>query len=340
MYVMPLRVLEVNAPYSAFEEIKRMAEEAEAIQVRTVGEADTMGFVSILLDAKDAENLTDKLISQFASLPHFRLVLLPVEATLPTVMSTKVKQTAQTVGQKKKPSRVSREELYEDIEHASQLTPIYVVMVALSTAVAAIGLIRNDVAIIIGAMVIAPLLGPNIALSLAVILADKHLVKQSLQSIVAGVGVVAFLSAAMGLMFSVDPSTPQIVARTAPNLTDILLAIAAGAAGAMAFTGGVPAVMVGVMVAVALLPPLVVAGMLLTAGHSVLAFNALILATTNVTCINLAAIATFFIQDIRPRTWWQATRARRATIWALAGWIGILAFLLALISLGLVESRL
>lgn len=338
---MPLRILEVTAPHSAFEEIKKMAEEAESIQVRTVGEADTTGFVSILLDAKDAENLTDKLISQFASLPHFRLVLLPVEATLPTVIPSQIQQTVQTTGRvKKKPSRVSREELYEDIEQASQLTPIYIVMVALSTAVAAIGLIRNDVAIIIGAMVIAPLLGPNIALSLAVILADKHLVKQSLRSILAGVAVAAFLSASMGLVFPVDPSTPQIMARTVPNLSDVLLAIAAGAAGAMAFTGGVPAAMVGVMVAVALLPPLVVAGMLLTAGHSLLAFNALILATTNVTCVNLAAIATFFIQDIRPRTWWQSTRARRATIWALLGWISILAILLALLSLGLVESRL
>ena len=150
---MPLRILEVTAPYSVFEDIKRMAEDAEAIQVRTIGEVDTTGFVSILLDAKNAENLTDKLISQFASLPHFRLVLLPVEATLPTIIPTQERSAVAPTGKlKKKPSRVSREELYEDIEEASRLTPIYVVMVALSTAVAAIGLIRDDVAIIIGAM--------------------------------------------------------------------------------------------------------------------------------------------------------------------------------------------
>lgn len=93
------------------------------------------------------------------------------------------------------------------------------------------------------------------------------------------------------------------------GLGDIALALAAGSAGALAFTTGVPAVVVGVMVAVALLPPLVVTGLLAGSGHFDRAVSAFILVTANVTCLNLAAVGTFLMQKVRPRTWWEAERA-------------------------------
>ena len=105
-----------------------------------------------------------------------------------------------------------------------------------------------------------------------------------------------------------------------------------GAAGALAFTAGVPAVVVGVMVAVALLPPLAVAGMLAGAGEPG-AVGALTLCLTNVTCINLSAMATFYLQGVRPRTWWEAGRARRATVRAVVAWALLLAALAVLITI-------
>src|SRR5665811_313348 len=116
-------------------------------------------------------------------------------------------------------------------------------------------------------MVIAPLLGPNIALSLASTLGDLHLAKRSLKAVGVGVATAAVLSVLLGVALRVDPSAPQLAARTQAGLGDIALALAAGAAGSLAFTSGVSAVVVGVMVAVALLPPLVVAGLLAGAGH-------------------------------------------------------------------------
>jgi uncharacterized membrane protein len=90
---------------------------------------------------------------------------------------------------------------------------------------------------------------------------------------------------------------------------------------------------------VRLLPPLVVAGLLAGAGHGTLAFGALILLVTNVTCINLAAVGTFLIQKVRPRTWWEADRARKAT-WIAAGtWIIMLGIMVSLILAGLVETN-
>jgi len=95
----------------------------------------------------------------------------------------------------------------------------------------------------------------------------------------------------------------------------------------LAFTRGVPATIVGVMVAVALLPPLAAFGLLIGAGYLSLAFGAMILTLTNLICINLAGIITFLIQGVRPRTWWEAEKAKKASRTAIAIWFVLLVIL-------------
>jgi uncharacterized membrane protein len=90
-------------------------------------------------------------------------------------------------------------------------------------------------------------------------------------------------------------------------------------------------------VAVALLPPLVVAGLLAGSGHLGPASGAVMLAVTNVTCINLAAVGMFLAQKVRPRSWWDAHRAKRASRLAMMTWAIMLAILLGLILFGQVE---
>lgn len=87
------------------------------------------------------------------------------------------------------------------------------------------------------------------------------------------------------------------------------------------------------MVAVALLPPLATAGMLAGAGYGRLALGAASLFLTNVTCVNLAGMLTFLAQGIRPRTWWEAKNAQRATRIAMGFWVALLAVLLIIILL-------
>jgi uncharacterized membrane protein len=87
-------------------------------------------------------------------------------------------------------------------------------MAALSSVVAAVGLLRNDLAVIIGAMVIAPLLGPNVALSLATTLGDTDLARQALRANLMGLTVALTLSVAVGWLLPVDPSLPAIFHRT------------------------------------------------------------------------------------------------------------------------------
>jgi uncharacterized hydrophobic protein (TIGR00341 family) len=307
--------------------------------VWTSRSSDSIGLARILVDAEDTESLCDLLVRNFGWQEGFRLILLPVEATLPSIeVPTEEEATSKIENEQKPvgPKRISREELYEDISQASKLKPVFVITVALSTVVAAVGLIRGDVAIIIGAMVIAPLLGPNIALSLASTLGDPDLAKRCLKAIAVGITTAGVLSLILGAVIDIDPQAPELAARMNADLGDIILALAAGAAGALAFTSGVPAVVVGVMVSVALLPPLVVAGLLVGSGNISHAAGAITLAVTNVTCINLAAVATFLVQKVRPRSFWEAERARHATQIAVATWTFMLAVLIVLMVLGYV----
>jgi hypothetical protein len=119
----------------------------------------------LLLSAEHTEELMDRLEGRFANTENFRIVIVAVEATIPHIETAATAEKA--TPHKIKFARISREELYHNILEASRLSWLFTTMVALSSIVAVIGLARDNTAAVIGAMVIAPLLGPNVALSLA-----------------------------------------------------------------------------------------------------------------------------------------------------------------------------
>jgi uncharacterized hydrophobic protein (TIGR00271 family) len=269
----------------------------------------------ILLPAEGSEGLLGLLQTNFSLEKGFRINIFPVEATLPRPAKPKTPEESPeglqeisageeaTAEKEKEKVRISREELYEDVEAAAKLTTVYMVMIVLSSIVAAIGILNNNVAVIIGAMVIAPLLGPNVALSPATTLGDLSLARNALKANIAGIAIAVVLSLVMGSVLLVNPSIPEIESRTSAGLKDVVLALASGCAGALSFTSAAPAALIGVAVAVALLPPLITFGLLLGSGHTSLAFGALLLFITSVICVNLAGVATFVAQGISPRTW-------------------------------------
>jgi uncharacterized hydrophobic protein (TIGR00341 family) len=189
------------------------------------------------------------------------------------------------------------------------------------------------VAVIIGAMVIAPLLGPNVGLALATTLGDTSLLRRALAANIVGIGLALVISIGLGAAFAVDPASAEIANRSSAEMSDVALALASGAAGALAMTTAVPTALVGVMVAAALLPPTVVVGLMAGSGSWGNVTGPLLLLVTNVICVNLAGVITFLAQGVRPLTWWEANRARQATRRALVIWVVLLAALVALILL-------
>jgi uncharacterized hydrophobic protein (TIGR00341 family) len=329
---MALRLIEVFVPQGEIGHVPAALEGEEVLGIWTSELTGGQAVARVLLPSNQTETVSDLLSQHFETREGFRLVLLPVEATLPAPdAEAEAEEAAEELAKERPPERVSREELYQDIADAAKVSMVYVVTVALSTLVAAVGLIRGDVAIVIGAMVIAPLLGPNVALSLASTLGDPALARRSLHAIGVGVGTALILSLLLGYVVPVDPQVPELMSRARVDFADVALAAAAGSAGCLAYTSGLPTAIVGVMVAVALLPPLVATGLLAGAGYPSLALGALMLLITNVTCVNLAGVVTFLAQKVRPRTWWDSERAKKATRLAITSWLAMLAVLLFVI---------
>jgi uncharacterized hydrophobic protein (TIGR00341 family) len=297
-------------------------------------------LVRALVQSAQVEAVTDRLKERFPDREEFRILVIPVEASIPAPPAPEEKpeteESARQAAQARE--RVSREELYQDVSESAALNAPYLVMVGLSALVAALGVINDSTAVVIGAMVIAPLLGPNLALSLATALGDAKLAARAVRANLAGLGLAFAESVAIGFVIPVGPSLHGVVTRFGVHPGEVVLALASGCAGALAFTTGAPAALIGVMVAVALLPPLVTCGLLVGSGHFGLAMDPFQLTAANVICVNLAGVITFAAQGIRPNRWWEADRARRAVRVAIALWTVTLILLLA-VALALQAGR-
>ena len=332
---MPERLITIVLPQSQGKEAIALMEKEQELTYWQEESADGHFVLSVLTDIDQSERIMDIFQRSFSLTKGFRLILLPVEASLPRPEVPKPPPEPEKPDKKRFNlrigARISREELQADLVDSAKLSGVFVAMLILATIVAAIGLVHSNVAVIIGAMVIAPLLGPNVALALATCLADWKLGSDALKTLLAGMVIAMVLSISMGWMLDVDPRTPEIANRTQAGLSDVILALASGCAGVLAFTTGISAVVIGVMVAVALLPPLTACGLLLGAGFYPEAMAAFVLFGTNVICVNIAGLATFLIQGISPRMWWESDRAKKATRNALIIWIAVLMLLIGVI---------
>lgn len=311
---MALRLLEIVVPLDRRGELDELLGGVQVIDRWFGAPDDGRAVARVLVESGRSGDVTDRVAERFDRDEVFRLVSLPVESTLP-----RQQDTARAAA--------NREELYTDVLEMCRPDRVFLLMVGLSSMLAAIGMLRDNVAVTIGAMVVAPLLGPNVALALATTLGDVSLARRALGASGIGVGVALAIAAAIGVTATVDPSVGEIATRTHPALADVALALAAGAAGALAVTSGVSAVLVGVMVAVALLPPTVAVGLMLGAAEWSYAWRAAMLLLTNIICVNLAGVIVFIVQGVRPRRWYEAARARRATWRALAMWAILLTLL-------------
>jgi uncharacterized hydrophobic protein (TIGR00341 family) len=324
---MALRLIEMVLHDVDGTELRDLLKHHKLLEHRQVKLADGEILVRILLDGEESEAVLDVLEQRYSAQGN-RVVMLPVEATLPRAVNEAVAVPERA---EKSPQRIAREELYEDVKDAARCTRVYLAMTVLSAIVAAIGLQHNSVAVIIGAMVIAPLLGPNMALALGAVLGDLELLRRASLTNLAGIGLATASAIAIGGVIDVDPMLTEVASRTHVGMGDVVLALASGCAGALAFTTGVSTTLIGVMVAVALLPPLVTFGVLVGGNDASLAMGALVLFLVNLTCVNLAAVTTFLVQGIHPRSWWEKARAAQATRIALAigtallaAWVGII----------------
>lgn len=291
--------------------------------IRVVKAADPVDYIVVPLEQRDrklisvfvrdgtGQTLMDNLHGAMDDETDWRITLHAIEATVP-----KLDEATDPKTQRRK--RAIREELYAEVLGGAKLNQDFLILVFLSTIVAAIGLNSDSVAAVIGAMVIAPLLGPILAMSLGVALGDDGLLKQAGLTLLIGVAVALGSAVLLSFVLPIDLQSRELVSRAEVRLDGVALAMAAGGAAALSMAKGESAALVGVMVAAALLPPGAALGLFAGAGEWALAGRAGLLLALNIASLILSALIVFRFKNIRPRQWIEQKNAARAT-WLNAG---------------------
>lgn len=214
-----------------------------------------------------------------------------------------------------------RIDAYTRIRRSARPDLDFYMLMSLSSIIAALGLILSSPAVVIGAMLVAPLMSPMVGTGLAIVLGDTRFMRLSLGAVVRGALLSILVAALAGVLSINQPATPELLARTQPSLIDLAIALFSGLAGGYALArsdaaGALP----GVAIAAALVPPLATVGISLTAGRFGQAIGAMLLFTANFASISSATALMFLVLGFRPTV---AQKSRRA-VQARSGRVAII----------------
>jgi len=281
------RLIEVFLPTERLELARSSISGLMITSMWTERLSETHSQLHILTDSASSEKVTEEISSALAdTIEDIRIICLPVEASIPE--------------EKSSGGMISFDELKQDIVEMTSPSSSTWILTLLSAVVAAAGLYRNSATILIGAMVIAPLLGPSVGLSLSLVHQERRLFGISLREMIIRSVIAVVFSALLGMTLKVDPALSEITSRIQSGPSDIVLALASGAAGAIALCTGGSSTLIGVMVAVALMPPLVTAGLLWGGGYSGWQ-GGLSLFALNLACIVVSGALVFAVRRLSPR---------------------------------------
>lgn len=194
--------------------------------------------------------------------------------------------------------RISREELITSAEDLAPPASTYIAFLVLSTVIATTGLLLDSAATIIGAMVIAPLMGPAISASVGTVVYDRKLAARGLILQVSGLFLAITVAALIGfLVVELNLMPPgidireisQVAERTNPNFLSLFLTLGSGIAGAISIIRNAVSALVGVAIAAALVPPAATSGLGFALGFPAVAIISAVLLLVNVLAINISA---------------------------------------------------
>ena len=232
--------------------------------------------------------------------------------------------------------RISREELQAKADDLASGLGTYVLMTVISAVIATAGLLLNSPATVVGSMVIAPLIGPAMSAAIGTVVDDESMFKRGVRMQV--IGVIVAIAAATAFAFALrtlafvppglDPlELAEVSERLAPKVLVLVVAIGAGIAGIVSLMTGVSAALVGVMIAVALIPPAAAVGIGIAFGIPRLVIGAGVIVAVNVLSINLSALVMLWYEGYRPQRWFREDDVRAAFIKRAAVLVAAIALL-------------
>ncbi|WP_430788330.1 TIGR00341 family protein [Virgibacillus flavescens] len=297
-----------------------IAEENDAVHIR------------ILVEKHDAEKILNYLEKNAADVnSQFDALLYSVKAYIPS----KYNEENTPDDNKEQFGRASRLELLTIIQTSSKINGSYSWFTVFAALVAAVGIIQNRPGLVLGANIIDPSIRPLMGVSFSSVLGERKLLRQSITTALFGLFIPIAISALFGYLFPLPLDSNEFLAQTNVKLFDIVVAISAGAAGAISFVKRSHGQLVGVMISLAVLPPAIVLGMMTGAAQWQAALQPLLLLLVNVISILLSAILVFWFSGIKPVNWNDIQEANTSRLNSLL-FTGII-FLLLIVTVVLLQ---
>ncbi len=246
---MAFKLIEVVTPEDRVQAVLAIAEELDVddVQKAPAPLADGRRMIRLVVGEIDRQGLLDRLQGALGKSENWRIVMLPTDAVIPfeEPEEEKEKPEGEDAGQEEdegkkqeEQARASREELYHLVEGGVRTDSNFILLVFLSTVVASVGLEQDSVAILIGAMVIAPLLGPNVAFAFGAAIGDRTLMLSASKATVLGVVLSILIAGMLAFLIAPNVASHELMARTSVDYAGIALALASGAAAALSVTTG------------------------------------------------------------------------------------------------------
>ncbi|UOR10395.1 TIGR00341 family protein [Halobacillus amylolyticus] len=296
---MELQLIEVYAPKN-FSYQNGLLEKFSFISYWVSHEEDHDLHIRILVEKEDAEKILNYLEkAAYDENSEFDAMLYSVKAYIPSKYSEKNTPS----DDQEQFERASKHELYSIVHTSSKIDVSFSWFTAFAALVAAVGITQNSPALVIGANIIDPSIRPIIGISFASVLGEQKLVRQSIMTAMFGLFIPLAVAASFGFLFPLPLHSNEFISQTNVQIIDLIVAISAGAAGALSFVKRSQGQLVGVMVSLAVLPPTVVLGMMLGAAQWQNAVIPFLLLVININAILLAAILVFWLSGIKPVNW-------------------------------------
>jgi uncharacterized hydrophobic protein (TIGR00271 family) len=195
---------------------------------------------------------------------------------------------------------VDRIDLYDRLLAGARWNVDYILMMCLSTAIASLGLMQNSTAVVIGAMVVAPLMTPLIGAGLSLVQGNLTFFRDAMRAMGYGIAAGLTISIILGFIVPLEQLTPELLARGAPTVLDLAVAFLSGAAAAYALARpSLLGALAGVAIAAALVPPLATVGISIAEFRWDIVEGAAILFVTNLVAIILGAAGVYRLLGIQ-----------------------------------------
>ncbi|RMF30408.1 MAG: TIGR00341 family protein, partial [Candidatus Nitrosothermus koennekii] len=328
--------IEVMVYPNQVEDIEKVIKEFQVPYVRT--KAESYGFECYYYIITIPSELTDIILDKFVNIikdkqklniiTHYR-----AESSISRYLKMLVNDFIKQGLYKPKPTTIESLVTKTDAFLKRKIDLYFMTLIA--TIIALVGLVTDNVAVIIGAMLISPLLSPITSLALNSILGRQKQINQSLLYITYLLASSILLAMAITFVLSyfIDIEiTKEITLRTNPQPTDILIAVILGMAGGIALLSALPEIIVGVAIAVALIPPATVSGLGLGLNDITIAFGAFRLLLENVVGMIMGMVLIFVIKGVSPRRYYEKKKKKKVAIKAA---LSLLSLIIAIILLEL-----